>query len=360
MVNVGRPFLHAVGIPVGWTAGKQPCATLNTEACDNPENGVTPIAGKFPMTDVGQSGRRSDWPPTIGHSERLPTSPTRHRAVQCGRRMATLLVPFWSYSPRLILTAIADILCVAFVIYQFFAIIRGRGAAQILMGIAVLVGVYAIARWLRLEVLATLLATLAPYTAFGLIVMFQSEIRRTLAQIGQRRFRHVNAVAQREAVEEIVSALHQLSSRRIGGLIVIEQNIGLRTFIESGVPVDAKLSRDLLCAIFQPNGPLHDGAVIVRADRIVAAASFLPLTTNPQLLNELGTRHRAAIGATEEADCLALVASEETGGISIASGGEIEIDVTPDRLRYRLTMPATEWQPRRSGVAPHEAAAPRQ
>jgi diadenylate cyclase len=186
--------------------------------------------------------------------------------------------------------------------------------------------------------LRTILATLAPYTAFGMIVMFQSEIRRLLARIGQRRIIGFGTrLHRRETVEELLLALQQLSQQKIGALIVIEREVGLRTFVESGVPLDAKVSRDLLLAIFYPGSAMHDGAVIVQGDRVAAAACFLPLTMNPELLRFLGTRHRAAIGITEEADCIALVVSEETGRISIAARNEIEYDVTIDRVEHRLT-----------------------
>jgi diadenylate cyclase len=136
-----------------------------------------------------------------------------------------------------------------------------------------------------------------------------------------------------------------------GALIVIERDIGLRTFIESGVPLDAKVSRDLLCAIFQRRGALHDGAVIIQGDRIAAAACFLPLTTNPAVLNNLGTRHRAAIGITEDSDALAVVVSEDLGQISVAAHGELEPNVSPERLQQLLTL-STSGRPIRREPVP--------
>jgi diadenylate cyclase len=141
---------------------------------------------------------------------------------------------------------------------------------------------------------------------------------------------------RRDSTEDILLALGRFSQQRIGALIVIERDMGLRTFIESGVALNAYLSRDLLLSIFQPGTALHDGAVIVQGDRIAAAACFLPLSMNPLVARKLGTRHRAAIGITEEADCLALVASEETGRISVAAFGEIETDVTMERVEERI------------------------
>ena len=159
-----------------------------------------------------------------------------------------------------------------------------------------------------------------------------------LARLGRSRFLGFGGQLQRrEVADEILLALQHLASLKIGALIVVERDIGLRTFIESGVQLEAKISRDLLCSIFEPGAALHDGAVIVQGDRISAAACFLPLTMNPQLLRQLGTRHRAAIGITEETDCLALVVSEETGRVSVASFGEIEVDVPLQTVEERLT-----------------------
>ena len=239
--------------------------------------------------------------------------------------------------PALTVVDAVDILVTAFLIYQFLMIVRGRRAANVLFGIFMLVLVYLVAFWTGMEMLSTLLATLAPYTAFAIIVIFQSEIRRMLARIGRRTWLPWRGrVERREFSEEILQALEDLSAHKTGALIVVERDIGLRTFIESGVHLDAALSHDLLLSIFQPGGALHDGAVIIRGGRIVAAACFLPLSMNPVLMRTLGTRHRAAIGITEETDCLALVVSEETGRISIAAFGDLETDVTLERVDQRL------------------------
>lgn len=234
--------------------------------------------------------------------------------------------------------AVLDILLVAFLIYQLLSIIRGRRAAQVLSGLFVLVAVYLIALVMGLELLRRSLATLAPYTAFGLIVMFQSEIRRFLARLGKRRWLGFGGRLQRrETADEIVLAVEKLAQTRTGALIVLEREIGLRTFIESGVPMDAHLSRDLLLSIFHAGGALHDGAVIIQGDRIAAAACFLPLNTNAAVASKMGTRHRAALGITEETDCVAVVVSEETGSISVAAYGEIDRDLSPEDVGWRLT-----------------------
>jgi diadenylate cyclase len=239
--------------------------------------------------------------------------------------------------PKLTPTAALDILIVAFLIYQFLLLIRGRRAVHILFGLGILGVIYAAAIWAKLEVLRTILATLAPYTAIALIVMFQSELRRMFARLGRRPFLGVSQLEKREVTQEILLAIAHLAQHKIGALIVVERKIGLKTFAESGVNLDAVVSRDLLCAIFQPGGALHDGAVIIQGNRIGAAACFLPLTTNPLLITELGTRHRAAIGIAEESDCLAVVVSEETGRVSIAAFGEIELDVPLERVEHLLT-----------------------
>jgi diadenylate cyclase len=239
--------------------------------------------------------------------------------------------------PKFTPTDVIDILVVAFLIYQFLLIIRGRRAAHVLVGLCILAAIYGVAVWAKLEVLRTILATLAPFTAIAVIVMFQSELRRMLARLGRRPFLGISQLEHREVTQEILLAITHLAQKKIGALIVVERKIGLRTFVESGVNLDAAISRDLLCAIFHPGGALHDGAVIIQGDRIASAACFLPLTTNPLLIAELGTRHRAALGITEESDCFSVIVSEETGRISIAAFGEIELDVESDRVEQLLT-----------------------
>ncbi len=239
--------------------------------------------------------------------------------------------------PPLTITAAVDIVIVAVLIYQFLMIIRGRRAVHVLLGIVVLGAIYALSVWVKLELLRTILATLVPYTPIALIVMFQAELRRALARLGRRPFLGISQLERREVSQEVVLAAGRLSQTKVGALIVIERKIGLRTFIESGVTLDALVSRDLLCSIFHPGGTLHDGAVIIQGDRISAAACFLPLTTNPLLMTELGTRHRAALGISEESDCIAVVVSEETGKISLAAFGEIELDVPLERVEHMLS-----------------------
>ncbi len=254
--------------------------------------------------------------------------------------MHAMIEQWLESAPRLTLAGVLDILVMALLIYQGILLIRGRRAAHILSGIAVVIVAYGASVFLGLMVLRSTIEALAPYTAFALIVMFQSEIRRFLARIGERKWVSFGSrLESREVGDEILLAVIHLASQKIGALIVVERDIGLRTFIESGVPLDARVTRDLLLSIFEPGGALHDGAVIVQGARLAAAACFLPLTMNPELSRKLGTRHRAAIGVTEEADCLAIVVSEERGTISIATTGELEMDVPLERLAERLGLP---------------------
>jgi diadenylate cyclase len=238
--------------------------------------------------------------------------------------------------PRLTVASVIDILVVAFVVYQLLMIVRGTRAGHVLAGILTLALAYVISVWAGLEALRALLNFIVPYTALAIIVLFQSEIRRTLARIGRKNWFAIG-FRRPELVDEILMAIERLSADKVGALIVLERDIGLRTFIESGVRTDAVLSRELLLSIFHPKGELHDGAVIVQKDRIAAAACFLPLTVNPHLSRQFGTRHRAALGITEETDCMSVIVSEETGKISIAVKGEIEQGLTSKEVDERIT-----------------------
>ena len=232
--------------------------------------------------------------------------------------------------------AALDILLVALVIYQVLVMVRGTRAAPMLAGLAVVALAFYLAPTDKLITLNWVVSHVLPYVVFALIVVFQSEIRHLLADLGRRLTFLRGSSTDTDAYDDIVLAANLFSQHQTGALIVIERDIGLRTHIESGVPLDARLSYDLLATIFRPSAPLHDGAVIVQKDRIAAAACFLPLSMNPLLSTQLGTRHRAAIGITEETDAIAVVVSEETGAISMALGGQIERDLTVDQLRDRL------------------------
>src|SRR5262250_17241 len=238
--------------------------------------------------------------------------------------------------PHISAVSIIDILLVAFLIYQFLILIRGTRAAPMLVGIAVIALAFYFARLGELRTLNWVLNTLLPYVVFAVIVVFQSELRRGLAKLGSRIALMRPSGQTADVYDDIVLAASLFSQNQTGALIVIEREIGLRTYIESGVALDAKLSYDLLATVFRPSAPLHDGAVIIQKDRIAAAACFLPLSMNPVLSTQLGTRHRAGIGITEETDAIAVIVSEETGGISIAVAGKIERDLSVEQLRARM------------------------
>jgi diadenylate cyclase len=231
-----------------------------------------------------------------------------------------------------------DIAIVSFIIYEFLKLIRGTRAVQMGAGSLLIVGLFYLSHLMPLQTLNWMIRNMLVYVAFAAIVIFQSDIRRALAHFGQAPFfRYFNRQeAANETIEELVVAATMLSSQRTGAIIAIEREIGLRNYIESGIPVDATLTYDLLVTIFQTGSPLHDGAVIVQEDRIAAAACFLPLTVNPRVSRELGTRHRAAIGLTEENDAVAIVVSEERGHIGLAMNGRIDRALSPDQLRERL------------------------
>jgi diadenylate cyclase len=233
---------------------------------------------------------------------------------------------------------LADILVVSFLIYEILKLIRGTRAVQMALGGCVLVALFYGSRWGHLETVNWLVRNMIGYLVFAVIVLFQSDIRRALAHFGRAPFFRYLAKAESaaESIEELVVAANLLSSQRIGAIIALERQIGLRNYIEGGIGLDAILTYDLLQSIFLPSSPLHDGAVIVRDDRVAAAACFLPLTVNPKLSKELGSRHRAAIGLTEENDSVAIVVSEETGRVSIVVDGQIEQGLDSDELRLRL------------------------
>ena len=231
-----------------------------------------------------------------------------------------------------------DIALVSFLIYEMLLLIRGTRAVQMALSAGFLILLFFLSRWLQLEAVNWVIRNLAAYVVFAIIVLFQSDIRRALAHFGRapffRYFERAESAA--ETIEELVVAATTLASRRTGAIIVVERQIGLRNYIEGGIPLDAMVTYDLLASIFQLGSPLHDGAVIIQSDRIAAAACFLPLSINPKVSRDLGTRHRAALGLTEENDAVAIVVSEETGSISLVMAGDLERGLTADALKARL------------------------
>src|SRR6266852_7700609 len=242
---------------------------------------------------------------------------------------------------------VLDILVVSILIYEVLKLIRGTRAVQMALGGGLLVALFYGSVWWHLETANWLIRNLVGYIVFAVIVLFQSDFRRALAHFGRAPFFRYFAKAEsaEDTIEELVVATSMLSSQRIGAIIALERQIGLRTYIEGGIRLDAVLTYDLLQSIFLPLSPLHDGAVIVQVNRVAAAACFLPLTVNPKLSKDLGSRHRAAIGLTEENDSVAIVVSEETGSISMVADGQIERGLDADSLRERLRSLVLQRRP---------------
>jgi diadenylate cyclase len=222
--------------------------------------------------------------------------------------------------------SIVDIAVVAVVLYQLLMLIKGTRAVQLLRGILVLLIISNLAEFLHLSTISWLLDKVWQMLFIALPVVFQPELRRALEQIGRGRFfkRHPQTLgldALGQVTEELVRCTQVLSKNRIGALIAIERDTGIQDYIETGIKIDGVVSSEFLVNVFIPNTPLHDGAVIVRGDRVAAAGCFLPLSENTNIQKELGTRHRAAIGLTEVSDALVIIVSEETGAISVALDG---------------------------------------
>jgi len=231
-----------------------------------------------------------------------------------------------------------DIAVVSLLVYELLKLVRRTYAVQIFFGGGLLVLLYYTSRFTPLQTLNWLIRDMFGYIVFAAIVLFQADIRRALVHFGRAPFFKYLSRPETtdETIEEVVVALRMLADRREGAVVVIEREIGLRNYVESGIPVDAAVSYDLLVSVFRPGSPLHDGAVIIQQDRLAAAACFLPLTVNPRVSKDLGSRHRAAIGLSEETDAVALVVSEETGRLSLVLDGQIEQNLESNQLRYRL------------------------
>lgn len=214
---------------------------------------------------------------------------------------------------------VVDIAIVSFLVYQLLLIIRGTGAVQVGLGVLILGIIFFVSRWVGLDALHWTLTSILPYLFFIIIILFQNEIRKAVSILGQNPLLNLfTDRLRKQPLDEIIFAVTAMSSKQIGALIVLEHEMGLKNYTETGVEVDAKVSYDLLMSIFHEASPLHDGAVIIHGNRIQAASCFLPLTLNPSLAKELGSRHRAAIGLSEETDAFIIIVSEETGKISLA------------------------------------------
>ncbi len=233
---------------------------------------------------------------------------------------------------------VLDIAVVAFLIYEFLKLIRRTRAMQMVLGVLFVVGLYYVSDYAPLPTVNWLVRDMFGYIVFATIVLFQTDIRRALSALGRAPFfRYLTGpTTNDETLEEVIVASGMLASRRVGALLVVERSVGLRNYVESGIPLDSKVTYDLLLSVFQADSPLHDGAVIIQENRIAAAACFLPLTVNPRLRKGLGSRHRAAIGLTEECDAVAVIVSEETGQLALALNGQIEHDLELEQVRFRL------------------------
>jgi uncharacterized protein (TIGR00159 family) len=230
-----------------------------------------------------------------------------------------------------------DIFLLAVVLYSGMNLIRGTRAVPMLIGLGMVYGIYFLSGQLEIYTTHVLLQNLLGWSLVLVFIVFQNDIRRALTQVGTGPlFSPRERVAQGQGVEELVKAVTSLAARRVGALIVFQNEVGLNEYIDVGTRLDAQVSKELVTSIFMPSSPIHDGALIVQQGRMTAAGCFLPLTSNPAVSKTLGTRHRAAIGLTEETDALAIVVSEEDGTISLVREGRITRDVEPATLRTTL------------------------
>jgi TIGR00159 family protein len=225
-----------------------------------------------------------------------------------------------------------EIIILWYVIYMILVFIKGTRTEQLLKGIVIIGAIFVIAQQLKLDAILWVMVRLFPLSVLALIIIFQPELRRGLARLGQF------GVYQEDGgiIEEISRAAGYLSEKKVGALIAIEREVGLKNFIESGVPIDGRVTKELVISIFSSKAPLHDGAVIIQQGRIMAAGCLLPLTQETNISKSLGTRHRAAIGLSEEADAVCVVVSEETGSISISKGGKLMHDLSEADLSKLL------------------------
>ncbi len=234
---------------------------------------------------------------------------------------------------------LVEIVVVAYVLYQLYRLMRGTIAVQIFLGVAVLYLLDVLVSALNMTVLRSVFSTVGEVFVLAIIILFQPEIRRVLLVIGRnpliRRF--MKSTEHEKMVEAIVAAVRDMSRRRMGALIAFARVAGLRTYVETGTVLNAPVSRELLTQVFYPNTPLHDGAVVIVDRQIAAARCILPISQNKQLSADLGLRHRAAVGLTEQTDAFVVVVSEERGSISVADDGRLEFNLTEDEFRERLS-----------------------
>jgi len=231
-----------------------------------------------------------------------------------------------------------EILVVAYLLYRILLVLQRTRARQILLGLVLLVVGYGLARLLGLLLIKTLMDKLFQYGAIAALVVFQPELRAALARLGQSRMMRVfQRLEGSKVADEIVEAVERLARSRVGAIIAVEQDVGLEEYAETGSPVHARVSAEMIATIFTPYSPLHDGAILISGDVIRTAGAILPLTQSSVPDRSLGTRHRAALGLSEETDAVVIVVSEETARVSVAVGGRLERDVEPERLRQILS-----------------------
>jgi diadenylate cyclase len=248
---------------------------------------------------------------------------------------------------------VLEILLVSYALYRVLLLFHGTRTLQIVTGLVMLLAIYSAAWVLKLEMITYVLGFVFQYGAIALLVVFAPELRAALAHLGQARFaRLFRQMAQREVAEEIVDGVERLSRSGIGAIVAIEREVSLDPFLESGSPMEAKVSADLLATIFTPYSPLHDGAVIVRGDTIIAAGCILPLSQSVLADRSLGTRHRAALGLSDETDAMVVVVSEETAAVSVANRGRLYRDLTPQDLRDLLSGPGPARVPAAAAGVP--------
>jgi diadenylate cyclase len=233
---------------------------------------------------------------------------------------------------------VVDIIVMSIIVYRLLLIIMGTKAAHMLICLGVLLVASFMSRYFELYTVDWLIQSFWSQIVIALIILFQPEIRRALAQMGETQFIHALTSAEElKSLDEIVKAAIALSNRKIGALIAIERETSLRDFVEIGTPLDGKVSKELLLSIFHPTSPIHDGAVVIKGNRIVAAGCFLPITMNTDVSKALGTRHRSGIGLSEETDAVVIIVSEETGTVSMAMNGKLESPLDMGMLRDILT-----------------------
>lgn len=231
-----------------------------------------------------------------------------------------------------------DVILMSIIIYRLLLIIKGTKAAHMLIGLGLLLMASLLSGYFELYTVDWMIQSFWAQIVIAIIILFQPEIRRALAQMGEAQiFKNLTSAEELKSLDEIVRATVALANRKIGALIAIERDTSLKDFVEMGTPLDAKVTKEILLSIFHPTSPIHDGAVVIKGNRIIAAGCFLPITTAPDISKALGTRHRAGLGLSEETDAVIVVVSEETGMVSMATHGKLETHLDMGTLRDILT-----------------------